>query len=144
MHLKTYLTFFCAFCLVALLLGCATLTTDHLPSGVAKGYVEFYKGDTTGGYVQAFTISIYELQEGKEIYMGKTGIWTRATRRRIACRPGRHTFVAKLGNAAVRVQVEVKQDEITPVRITVSPGGVAYNTYYFRMFLEPEKAVPIK
>jgi hypothetical protein len=154
MHSKTYLIFLCALCSFVLLACAAAIpTVDRLPSGVTKGYVEFYQGATSGKEAQASAIAIYQMQEEKEIYMGQVGSWSPTNRVRIACRPGQHTFVAKLGNAAERIQVEVKQDMLTPVRIIVtvvpSPNlgpmrGTGTLSDHFRMSLYAELATPIE
>jgi hypothetical protein len=47
--------------LFALAAGCGTMTTDRVPSGAPKGWVEFY---VASGENLGFQIPIYEVEDG--------------------------------------------------------------------------------
>jgi hypothetical protein len=158
---KRCIAFFCVLCSTALLTGCVAQpmpTTDRLPSGIPKGYVVFYRGDLSGSGIQRSAIVIHQLQDEEETHMGKRSsqlipiVLTQSSMQRIACRPGQHTFVARLGNAIERIQVDVKQNKITPVKVTITPGlttevyseKYSTTTFEFKMSLEVEEVLPIE
>ena len=125
------------------LAGCAALTYDRIPDNAPKGYAEFYSAGITGLGSRVWVVC--KPENGKLTKI--TGsVWYGKQRRRIAERPGMHTFVVKFGSATEEVTVKVIEGMITPVRVIIIPGtadtkwvsGKKHTTYHFSMFLNVE------
>jgi len=159
MRSKTYTALIGLLCSIILIGGCTTTRTiDNLPSNNAKGFVAFYKYLGPKASRTAYGIKIYQLQDGKEIYLFEPGIldkrgtsWFKSIPRRIrkvACRPGQHTFIVKLGTAAKKIKVDVIEGMITPVRIRITDISRKvlgkYVTTYFNLPVLVEAPVPVK
>ncbi len=131
--------------LTLLIAGCTISTYDKLPDNVPKGYVEFYgeKGETElpdGG-----TWLLHKYENGKKIDV--TGaIWDGNTKRRVAVRPGMHTFIVRLGNAAIKVKIDVIEGMIIPVRVIIDLKGTENRyrttTHKFNLSLRVKNATP--
>jgi len=52
--------------------------------------------------------------------MGNAGVWSAGTRRRIVCRPGMNTFIVQIGSAREAIEVDVHEQQLTPVMISIS------------------------
>lgn len=148
MKQKPAVVLLCVMSLItSLIVGCATLTYDKLPDNVPKGYVEFYSKGVTGLGTLVWYVCKYENGKEREI----TGsVWSGEQRRRIAERPGTHTFIVKFGTAANKITVEVIEGMIIPVRVIIKPGTVEHGlehglqrvTYHFNMDLSVERPAP--
>jgi uncharacterized protein YqgV (UPF0045/DUF77 family) len=119
--------------------GCATVITyDQLPDNVPKGYVEFYSGsESKWGFREM------EVWKGSRRIAEASG---KGLKRRIARRPGMHTFQVRLGTAREEVKVKVIEGMITPVRVIIIPGRVEFSGImridYFNMSLGVERPIP--
>lgn len=135
-----------------LITGCAAFKTDlrifdDLPENDPKGYVEFYAEENEAAielhkkFPGTFYVFKYEDETETEI---KGMVWSWRTRRRVAVRPGMHTFILKYGSAARKVTVEVVEGMIIPVRVIFHIGKEEYSykmfTQHFNMDLNVEKA----
>ncbi len=123
--------------------GCAVSTYDKLPDNVPRGYVEFYGEGVTE--IDEGTWGVYKYEDGKEIDV--TGIlWDGNTRRRIAERPGIHTFIVKFGTANQEVTVDVVEGMIVPVNVHIDLESTKYRykekIYNFNMTVSVENAIP--
>jgi len=141
--------------ITSFIVGCAGFqsdvrTFDTLPDNIPKGYVEFYSDESEdvvelSKNIGGGTWSVYQYEDGirKEI---EGMVWDWRTKRRIAVRPGRHTFMVGFGSADPKVTVEVNKDMLLPVRVIIDLGGKRYRyqetTYYFDMELRVEDAIP--
>ncbi len=135
---------FIMFIIILLFTGCAMSVHDKLPSGVSKGYVEFYgEGVTEIDNYATWYITKYE--NGRETKYDIV-IWDGNTKRRIAERPGMHTFIVRMGSAAHKVSVEILEGMIVPVKVVIKEGKTEYSykrkTYYFDLSSSVEKAIP--
>lgn len=128
--------------LSALVTGCASLFYDsNIPDGTPKGYVEFYGvgphriGDTTW--------SVYKAVGGKnKIVTSNKNFIDQGRKRKIAERPGLHTYLISLGSSQKLISVEVVEGMVRPIRITLDAGSQKseYNTitYQFTMTVAQE------
>jgi hypothetical protein len=125
----------------ALAAGCRTMTTDRVPSGEQRGYVEFY---VASGENLGFQVPIYEVIDGKDYPAGSACLWNRWTTRRVAAEPGKHVYLVALGTARKKVTVEVEEGMIVPVRITLTrdeDGKSAFKDVKFTMALAREAPI---
>jgi hypothetical protein len=136
-------------CAFSLLISCATtMLRDDLRRDSPRGYVEFYKSKSSQGDVDLLDmqIAVYLAQNGQYVHQGTVGAIDWNTRLRIACSPGLHQLAARLGPKLVEAQVEVKENEITPIIITVTQTDVSYSggkkTFIFAMSLHAKTSVP--
>ena len=130
------------------IVGCAVLSYDRLSDNVPKGYVEFYSEGVTGLGGRVWTV--HKNENGKEEQITGSVAYG-GQRRRIAERPGSHTFIVKLGTAAEKVTIKVIEGMIIPVRVIINPisvkdgfpqsGGYYYHAQ-FNMGLRVENATP--
>lgn len=95
------------------------IVKDDLPEGAPKGYVEFYSTWRQTEYY----FDIYRIVNNIEIYEGKPEATLFALKRdtkwgfRLAKSPGLYTFKIKMKNAEQQIQIIIKKDMLTPVRI---------------------------
>lgn len=143
--------------ITSLIAGCAAFqadvrTFDTLPDNIPKGYVEFYSDESEDAIklnknIGGGTWTVYQYEDGigKEI---EGMVWDWRTKRRIAVRPGRHTFMVKFGSANPKVTVEVNEGMLIPVRVIIDLEGTTYSykeiTYNFDMELSIEDAIPFR
>ena len=153
-RLNTWHKGVCGFtaCLVALwfLPGCARLlTTDKVPEGSPKGYVEFYElGWPLMGH------RIYSIQKDRGILEGRMLPITRFSKkswRRVAKIPGDYVFRIEIGTRHEQVIVKILSDMVTLVRIetkiietktTYFPTMIT--TYYTWTATVGERRIPLK
>jgi len=119
--------------------GCAAFqkdlsTFDTLPDNTPKGYVEFYCDDSRDS-IQLFndlagTYFIFQYEDGVATEI-KGMVWDWRTRRRIAVRPGKHTFFVKLRSAEPKVTVDVNEGMLLPVRVIIDLWGGTVAKYKF-------------
>ena len=125
-----------------LITGCAGFqrdlrTFDTLPDNAPKGYVEFYTDESVDA-IQLFedgfaggTYFIYQYKDGVATEI-KGAVWDWRTRRRIAVRPGKHTFLLRLGwTVELKVTVDVNEGILIPVKVMIDlwGGTVAKNKF---------------
>lgn len=123
--------------------GCSTLLIhDTLPKNAPKGYVEFYAAATNAWGVREgvqLVVPVYRTEGSKQTRLGRVG-WEPGSgynglvRVRVACAPGTNRFilVPTTGPRAIQeeeinrrvIDVEVKDNMITPVRLTFLPISV--------------------
>lgn len=101
---------------ICVLVGCKTITYDRLPDNARKGYAEFYSRGITG--IGAGTWGVSEDIGGTRSKL-TGGVWSGTQRRRIALRPGRHTFVVGLGDAHASVALYLTEGKVKPVRVII-------------------------
>lgn len=130
--------------MAASVFSCKIATHDDLPPNVPKGYVEFYSEGVfeLDGFATWYVCKLLDGEEKRYDLV----IWDGNTKRRIAERPGMHTFMVKMGSAAQKVTVEIKDGMIQPVRVILKEGETKHayksKTIYFDMSLSVEEAVP--
>jgi hypothetical protein len=122
---------------------------DTLPTGVPRGYVEFYYLKSVGNTGRR--PAIYSVENNKRIFEGYTSandLFQNKVGFRLAKRPGTYDFAVTLGTADEQVhQVRVEEGMVTPVRIHI--GNVrrkyGYNNLkiYFSFALIVEETTPI-
>lgn len=141
-------------------LGCCSgiRTKDYLPSGTAKGYVEFYCtiGPMTPypGSPKIYCIdenSRKKIEEGYISIDGGSVFFSAKQGLRIARTPGTYRFSVVLGTADEIVSVQVKEGMVTPVKISFSDvktsstsgSGATVVTTTFRMQVTAEEPIPV-
>ena len=133
-----------------LITGCAGFQTDvrtfdNLPDNSPKGYVEFYSEESEDAIELHKNITgswgVYQYEDGIATEI-EGMVWSWRTRRRIAVRPGRHTFIVKLASAVPKVTIEVIEGMIIPVKVKIELGDTTYRAYHFNMELNVEDATP--
>lgn len=119
--------------------GCAGFQTDvrtfdKLPANTPKGYVEFYNDESQDAIELNNNIpgtwTVYQNEDGIATEI-EGMVWDWRTRRRIAVRPGRHTFIVKLASAVPKVTVDVIEGMIIPVRVIIDLWGGTVAKYEF-------------
>ena len=132
------------------LIGCGAVgIKDNLPEGIKKGYVEFYKQ----GYLRSGHCGIiYRIQDNKAIREGTTCEgWTNFSEKEGLCLakvPGNYLFEVYLMEKRLkRVEIEVKEGMLTPVRIDVILAGVyqegTKKVERYNAFVTVEELVPM-
>lgn len=109
-------------------------TFNTLPDNAPKGYVEFYS-DESEDAIKLFndlagSYFIYQYEDGVATEI-KGLVWDWRTRRRIAVRPGRHTFIVTLKSAEQKVTVDVDEGMLLPVRVIIDLWGGTVAKYEF-------------
>ncbi len=155
MKLFQAVTFLFLMALITLLItGCAGFQTDvreynNLPDNAPKGYVEFYSEESKDAIELnkniAGTWSVHQYEDGIATEI-EGMVWDWRTRRRIAVRPGKHTFAVKLASAEPKITVDAIEGMIIPVRVIIELGDTTYGykkiIYNFNMTLSAEGATP--
>lgn len=94
-------------------LGCSVLKVDRLPQNVPKGYVEFNRTNPQKSWeINGTQTFIYELKEGKKVFMGELGKGSRKINLRIACSPGNHTFIIHYTLPGITKIGKIEDDEV--------------------------------
>ena len=116
-------------------------TTNWFPVLGSIGYVEFYNGEDYPPEV----INIYQTYGTEDCLVGyisptitqfgagRNGINSIPNKHghlRVPCQPGINSFVIKLGTGKTRMNVDVKENELTPIRIDCTRLPASKNGVY--------------
>ena len=128
--------------------GCGIPLTDNVPPGVPKGYIEFYQAENKKFPA---AVKICQVSNGQEQFIGSLG--GSVPKRRVAARPGLHTFTVECGTLKETIKAEVFDGKITPVGILITvigvtqsgglvPGERITTTYFFEADFTVESPIP--